>query len=1191
MRLSLFCRWLSLQTSAVSKTAHIGSQHQGSYCDPTLRGSTLALAYTRAAQSETLTTILTNSKQHGIFVRLLQRTRLIPVLSHMNGTVFAPTDQAWRDWEKKHKPDEGDQFYDHDGRYLGWLGSSGLDEYLAEPEALPMTSDPRVLDNQHFALRQHLLYHVLNYTITQEEWLGKAPKKKLLGLGDEPVRIPENITVEETLLFPQEKAPKSPVPGGPWVPGNGNGLLGHQGQRLRVARPGSQLGGERGLIGLNERGEEGVGVWDGSGWSTDPPDHHLNGGSDNSGQGEGEKEKDGDDKDKDGGKKKDPKEKYKSGGRWGRNGGVIGLIGVLEPPPSMSDAIKAHPKLQYLGRLLANVLPDPFPPFLDSAPHVTLFAASDDAFEDAFDELERKYLEGPFGTEGVTRAIGPTLMMTREVGWSTMFKSKPTNVTTATNTLEVVKDKEKGHLIVNGTTAEIVDIYTANGVIHIMPKLILPDGFQLLNSVEKVLLSRNATRFVSLMRTANLSEKYIGVGKDKEYTVLAPTDDAIDYLQWWNSHFAMSTEAEALFAPRRSTIEPAVVTIQSGGDEGVPDKPKKPDFPPDVSPLVALLQYHIIGGRYQPRDMEDGLLLDTELHTKELNGKAQRIPVAISERRSPKDNDDAEIRFGGAMAIGQPVKSGKSIIYFVSAIVTPPLDMLQTAVGDLQLSTYIAAVYAAGLEKTFNRNVATSFFIPSNKAFKALGLVTQYLLLPEAREEIRKLLRYHAVEKLIYAQDIEYGNTVFKTIEGGDFVLTKNENATRVISKKKGTELAIRSPTKWSGHDSGTSLPSNAELASSNVTRKDHLTETGVIHVLDGIVLPSDLSITIAQLIRGSKQRTMVELMIKAGFSWILEGRPPTKEEAIHAGLKGGKGKKGGDDHDDDDDVENIALPAYTVLVPTDRAFARLNLTYYLNDKEALAELVKLHVIPSSSTDFDSQFGTLLGSTTPRPGSPLALNDNILYPTMNKGDYGRLAFRSIASHSKSGDDDDSEPSEGYIVGVHNARGVNSKGAEIGLVGRATVRWRRNWDDDPEDPETPGAPQPLAFSRFWSQRLKNEENPLLRNGMTLGGGVLMIDQVLEPYHPSWFVRYQPLLLTLGIVLVVSLLLGAGLWWWKHGQGGKIALPADDEDEEEQEQRNRNWRDSLNHANGNGSGRDRSGSGNANGNGRSHPSEAT
>lgn len=1091
----------------------------------------------------------------------------------MNGTVFAPTNQAWRDWEKKHKPNQTD-LLDSDGeRYLGWLGSSGLDEWVDDSEPLPIASEPWILDNQHFALRQHLLYHVLNYTITREEWLGKAPKDKNStdAADDVPIRIPQNITVEETLLFPQEKAPKAPIPGGPWIPGDGNGLLGHQGQRLRVARPGSQIGGERGLIGLNERGEDGVGVWDGSGWTTEPPDHHLDGDTEEGGDGEDK----GGDKDKE----KKGKDKYSSGGRWGRNGGVIGLTGVLTPPPNMSDVIKSHPKLQYLSRLLANALPEPFPPFLNSAPHVTLFAASDEAFKSAFDEPERTYLEGPFGAEGVTRAIGPTIMMTKEIGWSTMFGGKPKNVTTITNSLEITKDKKEGHLIVNGTTAEVVDIYAANGVIHILPKLILPDGFELLNSAEKVLLSRNATRFVSLMRSANLSERYLGVGKDKEFTIMAPSDDAIDYLHWYSSRFSKQTDAEALF----TQAAPSLATLPSGEIE------TKPELPPDVSPLAALLQYHIVPGRFKPRDVSDGMLLNTELHLKALNGEAQRLPVAISDRHSPKESPSEELRFGGALVLGQPLKSGKSIIYFVSAILTPPLDMLQTAVGDLQLSTYIAAVYAAGLEKAFNKNYATTFFVPSNKAFRNLGLVSQYLLLPEARDEIRKVLRYHAVQKLVYTQDLEIGNTVLKTIEGGDFVLTKNENQTKVISKH-GSQYTVRSPSKWPGHDSGTSLPSNAELAPSNVTDVDHLTETGVIHVIDGVVLPSDLNITIAQLIRGSKQRTMVELLVKAGFSWLLESRMPSYEEALQSGLvdfvKEGKGGKGDDDGGrghGGNERSKLALPAYTVLVPTDRAFSRINLTYYLSDKEALLDLVKLHIIPSFDAAYDSQFSSKLGNAIPRPGSPLTLTDDILYPTLNTGDYGVLAFRSFTGRSK--DDDDSEPpADGFLVGVHNARGVNSKGAEIGQSGRASVHWYRNWDDDDYDeaggPEVELQGHAQRVTRFWREQIANS-NPLLRNGMTLGGGVLMIDAVLEPYHPSWLVRNQPLLLTLGIGFVVIALLGAAGWWWKHGQGGKIALPMTDEDEEEQEHRNRTWRDDLHHTNSNGSG---------NGNGV-HPSEST
>jgi len=120
-----------------------------------------------------------------------------------------------------------------------------------------------------------------------------------------------------------------------------------------------------------------------------------------------------------------------------------------------------------------------------------------------------------------------------------------------------------------------------------------------------------------------------------------------------------------------------------------------------------------------------------------------------------------------------------------------------------------------------------------------------------------------------------------------------------------------------------------------------------VIHAIDSVIKPADVSITIAKLIRGSVQNTMMNLMVRAGLSWILEGREPTSSELQRVFLDGFV--LAGDDEDDDDlpDMDSLTTPSYTVLCPTDEAFSRLNLTHYISDKEALVNLLKLHIIPS----------------------------------------------------------------------------------------------------------------------------------------------------------------------------------------------------------------------------------------------------
>jgi len=159
-------------------------------------------------------------------------------------------------------------------------------------------------------------------------------------------------------------------------------------------------------------------------------------------------------------------------------------------------------------------------------------------------------------------------------------------------------------------------------------------------------------------------------------------------------------------------------------------------------------------------------------------------------------------------------------------------------------------VYAADLDKAVKRTPATTYFVPRNRAFASLGLAMRYLLLSEGKDELRRVVRYHAIDGVVYSSEVEVGQRVYKTLEGGEIILGK--------TKGKNSTLSLSSPTQWDGHDSGESLPSNGELRPAKVTRYDALTDTGVIHTIDSMILPADISITIGKLVRGSKQNTMM---------------------------------------------------------------------------------------------------------------------------------------------------------------------------------------------------------------------------------------------------------------------------------------------------------------------------------------------
>lgn len=224
------------------------------------------------AEATTTIDILSSSANHSIFLHLLQRTKLVPTLNMIQGSsVFAPTDDAWRDW--------------------GEAQAEGVRALVMQDGE---EAEAGVTDNILFGLRQHLLYHILNYTLPD---------------GSNGSRV----TTETTLLFPNRPimppSPHKPPTGSPWLPQGGDGDLGGTGQQLRVR----YIEGLPSGVGCDADGDGGAEVWDG--WPVKRP---------------GRRPKDG----KDGAAvvgKTDGIVRYAS------NGVVIGLQRVMEPPRSIGE--------------------------------------------------------------------------------------------------------------------------------------------------------------------------------------------------------------------------------------------------------------------------------------------------------------------------------------------------------------------------------------------------------------------------------------------------------------------------------------------------------------------------------------------------------------------------------------------------------------------------------------------------------------------------------------------------------------------------------------------------------------------------------------------------------------------------------------------------------------------------------------
>jgi len=159
--------------------------------------------------------------------------------------------------------------------------------------------------------------------------------------------------------------------------------------------------------------------------------------------------------------------------------------------------------------------------------------------------------------------------------------------------------------------AELVepDIYASNGVLHTVSSLLIPEGTLQLTP-EKFLLAMNSTNFVSMIHSVNLTNLINDT--DAHYTILVPQDDV----------------------------------IAAYGDEELPKK--------GSDELKRMLKYHFLPGRWTPKTLKDGLLIETELDEPGLAGKAQVLQASITGGSKEQAEVVPSISFGGAATIGEP---------------------------------------------------------------------------------------------------------------------------------------------------------------------------------------------------------------------------------------------------------------------------------------------------------------------------------------------------------------------------------------------------------------------------------------------------------------------------------------------------------------------------------------------------------
>jgi uncharacterized surface protein with fasciclin (FAS1) repeats len=140
-------------------------------------------------------------------------------------------------------------------------------------------------------------------------------------------------------------------------------------------------------------------------------------------------------------------------------------------------------------------------------------------------------------------------------------------------------------------------------------------------------------------------------------------------------------------------------------------------------------------------------------------------------------------------------------------------DLVDTAVAAGEFETLVTAVQAAGLEETLRGPGPYTVFAPTDDAFAALPEGTLDELLADPEGSLAPILTYHVVEGEVPAADVAAldGQEV-TTVNGGTLTVEVADDGAVTLTDATGNEVAV--------------VQTDVEAAN------------GVIHVIDGVLLP-----------------------------------------------------------------------------------------------------------------------------------------------------------------------------------------------------------------------------------------------------------------------------------------------------------------------------------------------------------------
>merc|ERR1712176_933469 len=433
------------------------------------------------------------------------------------------------------------------------------------------------------------------------------------------------------------------------------------------------------------------------------------------------------------------------------NGVVHGVDTVLTPPSVSNNIVDLAAANDNLSTLVSAVVAADLADALSGEGPLTVFAPTNDAFN----ALPAGVLDSLLLPGNVDQLRNVLLY---HVVSANALSSSLVNEDIKTLNGDNVKITVMGsEVMVNDAKVIVADVIASNGIVHVIDAVLLPPA----NSIHDIITDiDDFSTLASAVDAADLSD--VLSSGDGPYTVFTPDNKAFEKLP--------------------SSLLTKLLT---------------PVWQPQLQDVIL---YHTVGGAILSSDLSDGLVAAT------LNYQANTLSINLDP---PRVNGGSKILIGAGLV---DLKADNGVVHGVDTVLTPPSisnNIVDTAVGNDNLSTLVSAVVAAELVDALSGEGPLTVFAPTNDAFNKLPAgVLDSLLLPANIDQLKDVLLYHVVAANALSSSLVNG--VIKTLNGDNVKIAVTGSGVMV---------------------------NDADVILANV-----IASNGVVHVIDEVLLPPSVS-------------------------------------------------------------------------------------------------------------------------------------------------------------------------------------------------------------------------------------------------------------------------------------------------------------------------------------------------------------